>query len=316
MKVLGLGIALLLAGLASLHAQVPIDVEVTQDQEQYLPGEALRVAVRTTNRSGQTLLLGRDKDWLTFSVESREGPVVKRGEVPVTGELELESSKVAVVRVDLQPYFAVTQPGAYSVVATVRIKDWNRKVSSPPKAFEVVPGALLWEREFGVPPAPGATNVLPEVRRYGLMQVNSLKGQIRLYLRVSDAHGGVLRVSLVGRLVSFGHPDPQMDKASRLHLIYQTGPSAFTYVVFDPRGDLVVRQTYDYIGTRPRLRAGDDGEISVIGGARRLTDYDIPPSIADEDQFSEPATRSAAPSPFDAPKAGANPPGATNAPKP
>jgi hypothetical protein len=318
MKVIGLGMALLLATLASLHAQVPklgIDVEVTQEQEQFLPGEALRVTVRTTNRSGRTLLLGREKDWLTFSVESRDGPVVKRGDVPVEGEIELESSKVAVVRVDLEPYFAVTRRGRYSIVATVRIKEWNLEVSSPPTAFEVVAGTPLWEQEVGVPQAPGATNTLPEVRRYTLLQVNSLKGQIRLYLRVSDAQGNGLRVSSIGRLVSFGRPEPQLDRFSRLHLIYQSGPSAFSYRVFDHRGDLVVRQTYDYVGTRPRLRTDDDGNISVIGGVRRLTDYDVPPRPNDEDQLSEPATRPAVPPPFGASKP-ASPPGVTNTLRP
>jgi hypothetical protein len=178
----------------------------------------------------------------------------------------------------------------------------------------VVAGTTLWEQEVGVPQGPGATNTLPEVRRYALVQVNGLNGQIRLYLRLSDAQGNGLRVSSIGRLVSFGRPEPQLDNVSRLHLIYQSGPSAFTYVVFNPRGDLVVRQTYDYIATRPRLRRGDDGNISVIGGVRRLTDYDVPPRLNDEDQLPEPAPRPAAPSPFGAPEP-ASPLGATNAPK-
>ena len=94
MKALGLWLGLCVAAGSPVSAQVT--VEVTQDQDQFLPGEALPTAVRITNRSGQTLHLGRDEDWLTFSVQARDVEVVpKTGEVPVVGEFDLESSRVA-----------------------------------------------------------------------------------------------------------------------------------------------------------------------------------------------------------------------------
>src|SRR6266404_7912813 len=109
MKYFGFAPALLAASLVPVWAQVT--VEVTQQQEQFLPGESLPTAVRITNRSGQTLRLGGEEDWLTFSIESREGTVVsKTGDAPVVGEFTLESSKVATKRVDLTPYFSLTQP--------------------------------------------------------------------------------------------------------------------------------------------------------------------------------------------------------------
>jgi hypothetical protein len=287
MKVIGLGITLLALSLVSCCGQVPIEVEVTQSQDQFLLGEALPVVVRVTNRSGQALRLGRDKDWLTFSVDSRDGAVVKRGEVPVEGEFELESSQVAIVRVDLEPYFILALPVRYAIIATFRFGDW--RVASPPKTFELIQGSTLWQRQFGIPPAPGATNSLPEVRKYALQQVN-LKGQPRLYLRLLDSSGKTLRVTPIGRLVSFAQPEAQVDRASRLHLLYQSGPSAFNYAVFNCQGELVVRQIYDYTLSRPRLPAPDDeGIISVVGGTRRLTDYDLPPRPDDEDRPAEPA---------------------------
>jgi uncharacterized protein (DUF58 family) len=91
MKVLGLTLCALMVIPVVSRAQVT--VEVVLEQEQFLGGEALPVAVRITNRSGQTLRMGNEPDWLTFSVESREGfVVVKTDEVPVLGAFELESS--------------------------------------------------------------------------------------------------------------------------------------------------------------------------------------------------------------------------------
>ena len=98
-------LALVLLAFCRASAQL-VDVKVVLDQDQFLPSETLPLAVRITNRSGQTLHLGADPDWLTFSVESDDHfIVVKNSEVPVLGEFDLGSSQVATKHVDLQPYF-------------------------------------------------------------------------------------------------------------------------------------------------------------------------------------------------------------------
>ena len=90
MKALGLWLVVLAAALAPATAQVT--VEITTEQDQFLPAESLPLAVRITNRSGQDLRLG-GPDWLTFSVEARDGLVVpKLGDVPIEGGFVLESS--------------------------------------------------------------------------------------------------------------------------------------------------------------------------------------------------------------------------------
>ncbi len=274
-------VGFLLALLAPASAQVT--VEVTQDQEQFIPGEPLTVAVRITNRSGQDLHLGAEEDWLTFGVESREGLVVsKLGDAPVTGEFVLEPSHVAIKRADLGPYFAFPQAGRYKVTATLRIKEWGRDITSPPKNFDIIEGTRLWDQEVGIPKAPDATNSVPELRHYILQQANYIKGQIRLYLRVLDGSGKTVKVSTVGPMVSFSRPEAQLDQRSRLHLLYQNGLYGFSYTVYSTDGDLLTRQTFDYLDKRPRLRINDAGEIAVFGGVRRLVSTDIPPPTKEE----------------------------------
>src|SRR6185369_15636390 len=105
-----LGLAWLMT--LSAPAQVAVSADITMEQEQFLPSERLPVAVRISNRSGQTLHLGADANWLVFNVESADGfVVVKNAEVPVDGAFDLESSQVAIKRVDLQPYFGLMRPG-------------------------------------------------------------------------------------------------------------------------------------------------------------------------------------------------------------
>jgi hypothetical protein len=276
MKKVGLMLTLLLACAAPLAAQVT--VEVRQDQEQYLPGEAMPLAVRITNRSGETLSLGAEEDWLTFSSEGQDGEVVpKLGDAPVAGQFFLESSKVAIKHVDISPFFSFPQSGHYSVVATVRIPGWDHDLVSRPKGFDIIEGAKLWEKDFGVPKAGGSTNAMPEIRRYMLQQANYLRGELRLYLRVLDATGKVLRVLPIGTMLSFSRPEPQVDKFSNLHVLYQNGPHTFSYTQYTPDGELLARQFYDYGNARPRLRLDEDGTIAVMGGARKQTKNDFPP---------------------------------------
>jgi hypothetical protein len=273
-------LGLVLAGVALSPVSAQVSVEVTQEQDQFLPGEAMPTAVRITNRSGQDLQLGGEPDWLTFSVQGRESQVVsKRGEVPVLGNFILGSSRVATKRVDLAPYFVLTHSGRYSVTATVRIKQWNRSITSEPKRFDVIEGAKLWEQAVGVPNPAAAPDAPPEVRKFVLQQANYLKSELRLYVRLTDATGTrTFRVLPIGPVVSFGRPEPQVDKFSNLHLLCQDGAHSFSYTVINPQGEIIARRTYEYTDTRPRLQPDMSGKILVTGGVRRPASNDVPPS--------------------------------------
>jgi hypothetical protein len=276
MRILPLTVVLFMAAASLATAQVTVEVIV--EQEQFLRDEALPVKVRITNRSGQTLRLGEDNHWLSFAIESLDGAVVsKLAEVPVAGDFTLESARMATREVDLMPCFDLSQPGRYTVSATVRIKELNDEITGGPKGFEVVRGTRLWEEKFGVLTGDDT----PEARKYTLQQANYRK-QLKLYLRLTDAdEHKVFRVFPLGPLVSFSRPEAQVDKTSHLHLIFQTGARSFLFYVLNPNGAVVLRQTYDYAATRPTLRSTDEGWIFVSGGARRVTAGDIPTPVLD-----------------------------------
>ncbi|MGD0745685.1 MAG: hypothetical protein ABSA45_11075 [Verrucomicrobiota bacterium] len=264
--------------LTLVNAPAQVSVEVVLDQEQFLPSESVPVAVRITNRSGQPLHLGADANWLTFNVESTEGfVVIKNSDVPVTGAFDLDSSQMATKRVDLAPYFVLSRPGRYKVIATVRIKEWNAEVPSPVKEFDIIDGAKLWSQDFGLPMPAGVTNRAPEVRRYSLIEANYLKSQLRLYAQVSnESETRVFKVTAVGPLVSFSQPEAKLDRLSNLHVLFQSGAQVFTYSVVNPNGSIIRREMYDYFNSRPRLSVNDDGDVVVVGGVRRLKPVELP----------------------------------------
>jgi hypothetical protein len=267
--VFGLGL------LAVLRVSAQVDVELTMAQDDFLPSESVPLAVKITNRSGQQLHLGADADWLTFNVEADDGFVVtKNAEVPVTGAFDLETSELAIKRVDLQPYFAMTKPGRYRVIATLHIKDWSSQLASAPKHFDVISGAKLWAQNFGV---QDGTNLAPKVLKYSLEQANYLKEQLRLYVQVSDAaEAQVFKVTPLGPMVSFSHPEEQVDRQSRLNVLWQTGGQSFTYAIVNPDGTLALLDYYDNYFSRPRLAVNDDGDVFVKGGTRRTKPSELP----------------------------------------
>jgi hypothetical protein len=284
MKVL---FALLCLGLAAVtfDASAQVTVEISLDQQQFLAGEDLPVTVHVTNRSGQLLHLG-NSGWLTFFVQSSDGSMVsKKSDPPVADLFDLDNSEMAIKKVNLAPYFNLQRTGTYRVTATLHIAAWNSDVSSTPQSFDVIYGAGLWSQSFGVSD-PETPDQPPHVRKYALVEANYLKNQLRLYAQVSnEADGSILGVRALGPLISFSQPEAQLDRASKLHVLWQSGATAFTYCVVNPDGKVVQHEIYDYVTARPRLNEDNDGNIFVQGGVKRVEDGEIP-AVKSPDQLA------------------------------
>jgi len=266
-----------LTWLACLAVQAQLTVQLSLDQEQFLPNESIRLAVKITNTSGQQLHLGADQSWLTFSAESEDGSIVsKLGEVPVVDEFDVESSQIATKHVNIQPYFQLSQPGRYKITATVFIKDWSKSFNSLPIHFDIINGAELWSQNFGVVTTASEP---PEARKYSLVEANYLRKQLQLYAQISSGDGSrIFKVSTLGPLVSFSAPEAQVDRTNQLHVLWQMGAQAFCYAVVNPDGTVQSRDIYDNFNSRPRLKIDGEGQVLVVGGVRRLRPSEIPAS--------------------------------------
>jgi hypothetical protein len=278
----------LLASFAHVHAQVSAGLVLSQDQ--FMPGESIPVAVRITNFSGQTLKLGQNNSWLRFNLDRKDGPpALAISDLPLQGEFELTTSTIATKRADLAPHYENLRPGRYTLSANVRLEEWGRVLQTPVVEFDVIQGTVLWEQPFGLPTPPGSTTP-PEIRRYALQQALHLK-QVKLYARVTDGSGTrTYRVFPLGPMLTFSTPEKQIDRQSRLHVLYQYGARSFYYLVVDPDGQLLVRQTHDYAGaSRPILALSPAGDLEVRGGVRRPAPDDFPPPAPPSEPESPPA---------------------------
>jgi hypothetical protein len=266
-------------------APAQVRVEVVFDGEQYIANEPLIARIRIVNDSGTTLHLGATPDWLNFAIRykdalTKDSPYARPLRAPRLPEkaFDLESSSTATLRVDLAPCFSLTQTGEYQVVATVKVPAFNNSYASPGKTFFIVTGSRMWERAFGVPPSiepPDASGV-PVMRKYILIQALSGK-ETKFYVRVTDAQENNIKVIPVGTLISFSRPEPQIDKWSNLHVLYQIGSRSMVYTVINPEGLLIARETHSISDTRPSMVTTDEGRIVIRGGVRTPSVDDIPP---------------------------------------
>jgi hypothetical protein len=254
-----------------------VSVQLVLDQDQYLAGETLPAKVRVSNFSGHPLHLGKEADWLTFWVQDAQHLEVSRQDmVPVAGEFTLEPSMTGTKRVDLAPYFDLTQAGRYYVSAVVTVPELRQTLQSKAVAFDIINGSSIWEQEFGVP-GTAQDGALPEVRHYALIETLHSK-TIKLYFRLSGARQSrIYRVYPLGTMVSFSNPEPQLDKFNNLHVLYQTGARIFQHCLVNPDGILIARESYEITSTRPVLHAEKDGRVTVSGGVRRSMPTDLPP---------------------------------------
>jgi hypothetical protein len=271
-------LVLALLTVVNAKAQV-VSVQLTSEQDQYLPGESMPVTVRIINNSGQTLHLGESPNWLTFIVDSKDNDsvVVQKGNPPVQGGFDVGSSQMAIKHMDLAPYFMLRKAGRYTISAKVHISEWGTDSTSQPKEIDVIDGAEIWSQQFGMPMPAGVTNRPPEVRKYTLEEANYLRNQLRMYVLVSDASGSdVLRVNAIGPMVSFSQPEAQLDRESFLHVVYQSSARSFIYSVISPDGEITQQEIYDYVNTRPHLALDTNGDIVEAGGEPRVRQVDIP----------------------------------------
>ena len=261
----------LLASAAVARSQV--NVEIILDDQQFLRGEPVTGRVKISNFSGQTLRLGEDPEWLAFLVTGTDGKALRAlDSMPPVKPFTIGSAQSVALRVDLAPYYDLQTAGRFAVSARMKFAQLEKEFTTESGKFDIISGVKVWQTEVGV---PGRTP--PVVRKFALQQAAFFK-ETRLYARVTEANeADIVRVIALGALPSAGRPEAAVDNSSQMHVLFQAGQKNFTYAIITPEGEMIIRQTHEITGTRPRLRAEADGRILVSGGVRKISASDLPP---------------------------------------
>lgn len=262
-----------------------VRLQIELKQITFLIGEAIDIELRLLNNSGAPLTFRPEDGWLEFTVWSMlkptgEGnPVARLKRLAVEETFTVKHTDAARTVVNLTPGFDLRRTGLYRVSASIIYRGAPAPVTAEPVTFNVVSGFKLAEHVFGLPRRD--SDDAPEARKYSLQQLTLTQPrEMRLYLAVTDvSEETMFRQLKLGRMAGSNKPPTRLDRLSNLHVLHQTENGRhFVHSVVSPRGDLLVRETYESLGSQPALVLDDDGVVAVKGGVRRARADDILPA--------------------------------------
>ena len=264
---LGLAVLLFLTLVASSRAQVQVDVAFKRSL--YMLYEPLICAVTITNLSGGTLSLAdtpREK-WFGFQIETVDGRPLPPIDPNYRNQpIEIEPGQRLTRLINLTPIYPLSEFGTYRVRAAIYSAQIGRYFVSPQLNVEITEGRQLWQQTVGVPGSAGEGRT----RTFSIL-AHRLSRTTMLYLRVEDKGAGIIYCTTqLGRYITFGSPDIEIDGGNQIHILQNTAPKAFLYSHFDVNGKVIKQQAYQVYDSRPYLARKPDASVIVVGG----TPYD------------------------------------------
>jgi hypothetical protein len=267
---------LFLALAATAGAQIQIDLKLPRLQ--YIAYEPIVATVGITNLAGRDIELHdtAGQAWFGFEVTgSEDEPIAATTAQLSEGPLRVEAGKRVVQKINLTPHYGVTEFGIYHARAYIYFSDLGRFFYSPKRAFEVTGARPIWQKTVGIPedaPGPG------KVRTYSLM-TNRFPDHTSLYVRVEDKDSGIVYATYsLGRIISFGEPEAELDRENQLHVLHCAGPRTWTYSRIGLNGEALAHTSFLETRSRPRLVHMADGAVAVRGGMAEPSEVAQQPS--------------------------------------
>ena len=255
---------LLLALVSSAKGQIQIDLKLARLQ--YIAYEPVMATVGITNLAGRDIDLHDigGQAWFGFEITGGEGqPIAAISRSVSQPPLKIEAGKRVTQKINLTPLYAVHEFGTYHVRAYIYFADLSRFFYSPRKVFEVIGARPIWQRTVGI---PSDKSVSGNVRTYSLL-TNRLLDHTAVYVRVEDRDTGIVYATRsLGRIISMGEPQAELDRENQLHVLHCAAPRSWTYSRVGLDGEILTHTTYLETKTRPMLVHQSDGSVTVRGG--------------------------------------------------
>ncbi len=277
-----------------------VTVEVVSERDQIIPGETLVVGIRIVNQSGRVLHFGQDSAWLDVLLQDGNGQVIPKSyPLPIKGEFEVPNASRVTRRFDLSQAYEINDPGGYKVFVQVKVREngWSEDLGSRPLEFNVFKPTTMWKKTIGIPPRSDRPEGPPQTRVFSLEQAHFFKRKMKFYLRVtSEQEERTYMVREIDEITNFSKWYAKADSYGNLHVLHQTPRAiarAYNYSVFDPNGQMLIRQTHHNADSFPRLYVSESGLVRVRGGRRVIEATDYPPreeSVLPPEFSDRPAT--------------------------
>lgn len=258
-----------------VSGQIELSVKLSDDR--ILQGEPLFAFIEIENNAGKPILIGNQPGWLDVDIDQKVGGIaLKTGSLAATKGVTISPGQAQSIPVRIDELYNLLTAARYTLMATLKVDGWSQTFKSKEYFFDVVTGTTIWNRAYS---APGLTGLNGQtgVFTYNLVTTAGANGK-KLLFQIKDTDPvRILRTVPICKMISFSKPEAMIDPASNLHILCQYGRISFTYNIYNPRGELLVRTTYQTNPAKPFLHANSEGIIEVRGGKRVAMETDFLP---------------------------------------
>lgn len=242
-------------------AQGQIEATLRLAKIQYVTGEPVVGVLTVTNRAGRMITFAGDNrsQWLDFLVKDRQSnPIPLKGR-KVFGKMTLKAGQSLSREVDLSQLFQLSEPGNFSVSATVHMPDQEMEGTTTNRVlFTQSSGIRAWSQKIGLPGQPG------NMRDYRLLNFNN-EDKCQVYAQVMNPQTGQnIRTFLLGDVLLLRKPMATVDNQQRMHVLFLATPTMWVHCQINSDGKLVGRQIHQR-GDQgdPQLMTFGDGSVRV-----------------------------------------------------
>jgi hypothetical protein len=233
-------------------AQGQIEATLRLLKTQYVVGEPVVGVLTVTNRAGQVITFAGNNrsQWLDFLVKDRQSnPIPLKGR-KVFGKMTLKAGQSLSREVDLSQLFQLSEPGNFSVSATVHMPDQEMEGTTTNRVlFTQSSGIRAWSQKIGLPGKPG------NMRDYRLLNFNN-EEKCQVYAQVINPQTGQnIRTFLLGDVLLLRKPLATVDNQQRMHVLFLATPTMWVHCQINSDGKLVGRQIH---------QRGDQGDPQLI----------------------------------------------------
>lgn len=278
-------VLLFVAGLQDGFSQIEVAMNLSDNR--IIQNEPIYATVSVTNNSGKPIKVGNIPNWLDIDVNQKvDGVAIKTGSLVITDGVEILPGKTLPIPIRVDELYQLSSVSRYTIQATLRVNEWNTPFAGKESYFDVVKGTTIWSKAYSSPGLKGL-NGQKGVFTYNLV-TNVGAGRRKLLFQIKDSDPvRILRTVPVVKMISFSKPEAMIDPASNLHILCQYGRTDFTYNIYSPTGDLILRLTYRPNPAKPYLYKNAEGIIEVRGGKRIPSETDYLPKSFESDNDAE-----------------------------
>jgi hypothetical protein len=173
--------------------------------------------------------------------------------------MKIAAGQTMAREVDLSQHFQLSEPGNFTVAATIKPPGETAEGTATNRAFfSMVNGRPYWSQKVGVAGGSGNT------REFRLLNFAG-DSKTYLYAQVVDGlTGQFVRTFPLGEVLMLRRPLCTVDRQQRMNVLFLATPSMWVHCVVDTDGKLVNRQIHQRPPQGdPQLLTLADGSVQV-----------------------------------------------------